>query len=59
MSKFEKTNQYNSSNYYTITLRLPKDKKDVMEALAKVHDRSINNLIIRALEQTYGVSLRK
>lgn len=59
MSKFEKTNQYNATNYYTITLRLPKDKKDVMETLAKVHDRSINNLIIRALEQTYGISLRK
>ena len=53
----EYKNQFNKDNYYTITLRVPKDKREVLQALAKSERRSVNNLIICAIEQQYNVDL--
>ena len=59
MSKYEKTNKYNQENYFKVALRIPKDKKDVLQNLADSEHTSINKLIINAVERFYGVSLSK
>ena len=59
MSKYEKINKYNQENYFKVALRIPKDKKDVLQNLADSEHTSINKLIINAVERFYGVSLSK
>lgn len=59
MSKYEKINKYNQENYFKVALRIPKDKKDVLQNLADSEHISINKLIINAVERFYGVSLSK
>lgn len=59
MSKYEMTNQYNRDNYFKVALRIPKEKEAVLKELADAEDVSVNKLIIRAIEKTYGISLRK
>lgn len=57
MSTYERTNTYNRENYYKVALRIPKDKKEVLQALAKKERRSINQLIILAIEEHYKIDL--
>lgn len=59
MSKYEVINEYNKNNYFTVTLRIPKEKESMLKELADTEDISINKLIIKSIEKTYGVSLRK
>lgn len=59
MSKYELTNEYNKNNYFVVTMRIPKDKEAALKELADAEDVSVNKLIIRAIEKTYGISLRK
>lgn len=59
MSKYKEINEYNKNNYFTVTLRIPKEKEDMLKELADSEDVSINKLITRAIEKTYGVRLRK
>lgn len=57
MSDYERTNAYNRENYYKVALRIPKDKKAILQELAKKERRSINQLIILAIEKQYGIDL--
>lgn len=57
MSKYEKTNTYNLTNYFQVALRIPKEKKEVLQKLADDEQTSINKLIINAVERFYGVNL--
>lgn len=50
-------NKYEKDNYYKITLRLPKEKKSVMQDLVETKHKSINQLIIEAIEKQYYVDL--
>lgn len=50
-------NEYNKNNYATITLRIPKEKRAVLQKLSEKKDMSINQLIITALEKQYKVNL--
>lgn len=50
-------NQYNKDNYYSVKLRIPKEKKELIEALAKSTDKSINRLFIEAVEKQYHIDL--
>ena len=59
MSKYKEINEYNKTNYFTVTLRIPKEKEELLKELADSEDVSINKLITRAIEKTYGVRLRK
>ena len=59
MSKYEAINEYNKSNYFVVTLRIPKEKEAMLKELADLEDVSVNKLIIRAIEKTYGIRLRK
>jgi predicted HicB family RNase H-like nuclease len=59
MSKYEVINQYNRENYFKVGLRIPKEKKQVLQDLAKANNISINKLIVDAIEKTYGVDLSK
>jgi predicted HicB family RNase H-like nuclease len=59
MSKYEIINEYNKNNYFVVTLRIPKEKEITLKELADAEDVSVNKLIIRAIEKTYGISLRK
>ena len=59
MSKYEAINEYNKNNYFVVTLRIPKEKAEILKKLAKLEDVSVNKLIIRAIEKRYGVRLRK
>jgi predicted transcriptional regulator len=53
------TTKYNRENYYSVTLRLPKESKEVLQALAAQERRSMTNLFVYALEQQYNVKLSK
>ena len=57
MSKYEAQNKYNQANYFKVALRIPKDKKSVLEDLADEFKMSINRVIINAIERHYGVDL--
>jgi predicted HicB family RNase H-like nuclease len=59
MSKYELVNEYNKNNYFVVTLRIPKEKEITLKELADAEDVSVNKLIIRAIEKTYNISLRK
>lgn len=56
-SAYEYTNSYNRENYYKVALRLPKEKKEILQAIAKQERRSINQLIIIAIEKQYNIDL--
>ena len=57
MSKYEAQNKYNQANQFKVALRIPKDKKGVLEDLAEEFNTSINRVIINAIERHYGVDL--
>lgn len=57
MSKYEYKNNFEKTNYYKITLRLPSEKKEVMQELVETKHKSINQLIIEAIEKQYHVDL--
>lgn len=57
MSNYEYTNNYNKENYYKVALRLPKEKKEILQKIAQQERRSINQLIIIAIEKQYNVDL--
>lgn len=50
-AKFEK------ENYYKPTIRLPKEKKEVIEAVALKTGKSISLLFTEAFEKQYSVDL--
>lgn len=52
--------EFNKENYDRISIRIPKGKKDELTKLAKQKGgRSVNRLIIEALESYYGIDLSK
>lgn len=52
--------EFNKENYDRISIRVPKGKKDELTKLAKQKGgRSVNSLIIEALESYYGIDLSK
>jgi predicted HicB family RNase H-like nuclease len=57
MVNYEYTNAYNRENYHKVALRIPKEKKELMMKLAKKEKRSINQLIIIAIENYYKIDL--
>lgn len=50
---------YNKEKYYSVTLRLPKDSKGVLQELAKKERRSITKLFMFALEKQYDIDLNE
>lgn len=59
MSRFEYQNEYNKENYFKVALRIPKEKKEMLQELAKLEKVSVNKLIINAVEKFYGVDLSR
>ena len=59
MSKYEAINEYNQKNYFKVALRIPKENRQILQDLADIHDMSVNKLIMKAIEKTYGVDLSK
>lgn len=57
MANTEYINKYNRDNYYTITLRVPKEKKEVIDAIVLKTDKSKNQLFIEAFEKQYKTDL--
>lgn len=51
------TTEYNKQNYYTITVRVPKSKKELLQKLAHEERRSINQIAIYAIEKYYNIDL--
>lgn len=50
-------NDYNKEKYATLKLTIPKEKKPILTDLAKIHNKSMNRIIIDALEKTYNIDL--
>ena len=44
-------------NYDRMELRVPKGGKEIIKALAKQHNKSVNVLICDAIEQHYQITL--
>ena len=53
----EYKNQYNKDNYFKVALRIPKEKRHVLQELSETRHKSINLLIIEAIEKQYHVDL--
>ena len=49
--------EYNSQNYSNLKIRIPKEKKAVIDALVESTGKSINRLFIEAVEKHYKVDL--
>ena len=50
-------NEFNKNNYKTYSFRIPKEKEEVMKMLSETQHKSINYLIINAIEKQYNVDL--
>ena len=50
-------NEYNKNNYFQVAIRIPKEKKEVIEMLTETKHKSVNRLFIEAVEKQYGVDL--
>lgn len=59
MSKYEAINKYNQENYFKVALRIPKEHRETLQALANEYNISINKLITNAIEKQYGINLSK
>ena len=57
MSKYDYQINYEKNNYYRVSLRLPIEKKEVMQELSETRHKSVNQLIIDAIEKQYHVDL--
>ena len=57
MSKYDYQIKYEKNNYYRVSLRLPIEKKAVMQELSETQHKSVNQLIIEAIEKQYHVDL--
>lgn len=53
----EYVNKYLRENYYKPAIRVPKEKREVIEAVALKTGKSINQLFIEAFEKQYNVDL--
>ena len=53
----EYINNYLKENYFKPTIRIPKEKKEVINAVALKTGKSINQLFIEAFEDKYKVDL--
>lgn len=49
-------NRYNAKAYEEIKMRVPKGRKQSVEAFAKEHGESVNGLISRLLRREMGLS---
>ena len=50
-------NDFNKNNYKTYSFRIPKEKEEIMKMLSETQHKSINYLIINAIEKQYNVDL--
>ena len=50
-------NQFEKDNYYKPTIRIPKEKKEVIDAIALKTGKSISLLFVEAFEKTYHCDL--
>lgn len=50
-------NEFNKDKYDAITFRIPKGRKEDVKAVAKAEGKSLNEIIVFALEKTYGINL--
>lgn len=49
--------QWQKENIERITIKVPKGKKMVLEKVAKLHNTSVNKIIIRSLEEKFAIDL--
>lgn len=54
---YDYINQYNRNNYIRVGVRIPKEKKEVLDQLLETTGKSINRLFIDAVEKQYNVDL--
>lgn len=50
-------NNYEKENYYKPTIRIPKEKKNVVDAVALKQGKSVSLLFIEAFEKQYKCDL--
>lgn len=53
----EYKNKFNRDNYYAISFRVPKEYRTQLQELSQSEGKSINQLIIDALNKTYNIDL--
>lgn len=57
-SKFQAyKNNYEKENYYKPTIRIPKEKKAVVDAVALEKGKSVSLLFVEAFEKQYNCDL--
>ena len=50
-------NEFNKQSYHEVRLRIPKSKKEIVDALAETTGKSINRIFIEAVEKQHNVDL--
>ena len=53
----EYLNKYLRENYYKPTVRVPKEKKEIIEAVALKTGKGVSQLFVEAFERQYHVDL--
>lgn len=51
--------EYNEVNYDTLTLRIPKGKREVLKEIAAKNGMSVTQLLITSVERLYYVDLSR
>lgn len=51
--------EYNEVNYDTLTLRIPKGKREVLKEIAAKSGMSVTQLLITSVERLYHVDLSR
>ena len=49
--------EHRRNNYDQVVLEIPKGKKELLVKLKSKYKTSINRVIVKALEDTYGIDL--
>ena len=57
VAKNEYKAKFEKETYFKVTLRMPKEKKAVLQELTETKHKSMNQLIIEAIEKQYNVDL--
>lgn len=50
-------NNYDKENYCRLSIRIPKEKKEVVDAVALKKSKSVNTLFVEAFEKQYNCDL--
>lgn len=53
----QKIHEWEKENYDQVTIRIPKGKKNEIKLLASIYGKSVNRIVVDAVNQVYNLDL--